>query len=152
MTGASGFLGGHITSKLLDAGYSVRATLRNETKAKEFLKSFAGKDVHTHIVPDITAEGAYVEAIQGTNFVIHSASPYTFKIKDIQKDLLDPAIQGTVRMLEAIDSCKTIKRLVLTSSFASIIDPFKGPRPDYSYTGMAFNSISTQSSLICKIS
>lgn len=135
LTGASGFLGSHIASQLLDAGYSVKATFRSDAKAKAFLEAFAGKSIKTHVVPDITEKGAYDECIVGADFVIHSASPFTFNIKDIQQDLLNPAIEGTTRMLEAVASCNTIKRLVLTSSFASAINPFKGPRPGYSYTG-----------------
>lgn len=58
--------------------------------------------------------------------VIHTASPFHFSVTDTKKDLLDPAINGTTGVLKAIKkSAPSVKRVVITSSFAAIVDSKK---------------------------
>lgn len=41
--------------------------------------------------------GAYDELFDGEHhFILHTASPVAFKVSDVQKDLIDPAVQGYV--------------------------------------------------------
>jgi nucleoside-diphosphate-sugar epimerase len=52
--------------------------------------------------------------------VIHTASPYHFHAKDA-KELLDPAIIGTTGILTSVQKyAPSVKRVVVTSSFAAI--------------------------------
>ncbi|CAI6088335.1 unnamed protein product, partial [Clonostachys chloroleuca] len=147
ITGASGFLGSHIAARLIDQGYKIRATFRSESKSQLFRNVLGGKNIETCIVADITAPGAFIEAIVGADFVIHTASPFTFEVTDIKKDLIQPAVEGTARMLEAIASSSTVKRLVLTSSFAAVVDPTKGPRAGYAYTEEDWNPMTPEKAL-----
>lgn len=56
--------------------------------------------------------------------VIHTASPFHFNFEDVQKNMLDPAINGTVGILKAVKAkAPTVKRVIITSSFAAIINP-----------------------------
>ena len=56
--------------------------------------------------------------------MIHTASPFHFNVTDPKKDLLDPAVIGTTGILKAIKkSAPTVKRVVITSSFAAIVAP-----------------------------
>jgi nucleoside-diphosphate-sugar epimerase len=67
--------------------------------------------------------------------VIHAASPYHFQAKSREEveDLLTTAENGTTGVLQAIKAhAPTVKRVVVTSSFASIFDPKKAP--DYQYS------------------
>jgi nucleoside-diphosphate-sugar epimerase len=44
-------------------------------------------------------------------------------VTDVKKDLIDPAVLGTTGILKAIkESCPAVKRVVITSSFAAILD------------------------------
>ncbi|CAG9951041.1 unnamed protein product [Clonostachys rosea f. rosea IK726] len=147
ITGASGFLGSHIAARLIDQGYKIRATFRSESKSQLLRNVLGGKNIETCIVADITAPGAFMEAIVGADFVIHTASPFTFKVIDINKDLIQPAVEGTSRMLEAIASSSTVKRVVLTSSFAAVVDPTKGPRAGYTYTEEDWNPMTPEKAL-----
>lgn len=64
----------------------------------------------------------------GTKFdyVIHTASPYSFKIDDPVNDFLNPAIKGTTGILKSIKAHgPSVKRVVITSSSAAIINPLK---------------------------
>ena len=77
--------------------------------------------------------GRLCEYNDGVDLVVHCASPFSFQIQDIQRDLIAPAVKGTAEILDTIKATPTVRRLVLTSSFAAVVDPFKGPRADYSY-------------------
>jgi nucleoside-diphosphate-sugar epimerase len=144
VTGASGFVAAHILNSLLSAGYSVRGTVRNEKSAAN-VRSTHGQygDLLTFaIVPDIIAPGAFDEVVKGVDGVIHTASPFVLSVADNERDLLTPAIKGTTNILEAIaKNAPGVKRVVLTSSFASIIDLSKGLRPGYTYTEADWNPV-----------
>ena len=47
------------------------------------------------------------------------ASPFLAKWEDTQKELVEPALNGTATVLESVGKSKdTVKRVVLTSSLA----------------------------------
>lgn len=49
---------------------------------------------------------------------------FHFNVTDPKKDMIDPAVLGTTNVLKAVaESCPTVKRVVVTSSFAAILDP-----------------------------
>ena len=59
--------------------------------------------------------------------VIHAASPFLDKFDD-PNELLDPAIKGTTGILKAIAKyAPTVRRVVITSSFASMVNENKAP-------------------------
>lgn len=61
-------------------------------------------------------------------------------MNDNEKDLLKPAINGTTSVLEAAKAnAPNVKRIVVTSSFASIIDPTKGTWPEHTYSEADWN-------------
>ena len=71
-----------------------------------------------------------------------------FNTTDSKKDLLDPAIIGTTGILKAIKkSAPTVKRVVITSSFAAVINPAKGVRPRYVYSESGWNPITEEEAL-----
>lgn len=49
-------------------------------------------------IADIAAPGAFIEIFKsektGFDYIIHTASPVTFSVNDVKKDLIDPAVQG----------------------------------------------------------
>jgi dihydroflavonol-4-reductase len=57
---------------------------------------------------------------------MHVASPYFIKAADPQRDLVDPAVQGTLSVLAAAAGAGTVKRVVMTSSFVAIEGPPEG--------------------------
>jgi dihydroflavonol-4-reductase len=54
--------------------------------------------------------------------VIHAASPYVLDVQDAQRDLVDPAVKGTLAMLQAAAGSARVKRVVVTSSMAAVTD------------------------------
>lgn len=59
--------------------------------------------------------------------------------------MLDPAVIGTTGILKSIKkSAPSVKRVVITSSFAAIINPSKANWPDHTYTEADWNPITQE--------
>ncbi|MBU1240910.1 NAD-dependent epimerase/dehydratase family protein [Myxococcota bacterium] len=125
ITGATGYVAGWIVKKLLDEGLTVHAPVRdpkNKSKTKyldELAASAPGKIVY--FAADLLTPGSYDAAMEGCELVFHTASPFINKVRDPQKDLVDPALKGTQNVLASVNSTQSVKRVVLTSSCAAII-------------------------------
>jgi len=148
LTGASGFIATHVLDILLEHGHSVRITVRSQDKADKLIAAHPGKEsqIDVAIVKDIAEVGAFDKAVQSDppfEAIIHTASPFHFNVTDTKKDLLDPAIQGTIGVLQAAKKyAPSVKRVVITSSFASILDSTKGTWPDHTYAEADWNPMS----------
>jgi NADPH-dependent methylglyoxal reductase len=84
----------------------------------------------------------YTDASICTNLTYdrHIASPLVIGVQDIANDLLKPAIQGTVGILQSALSSPTVKAIVVTSSFGSVVDPKLGWRAGYTYSAVSLLS------------
>ncbi len=123
LTGVSGFLGGHVASALLAAGYQVRGSVRNLAKADKVRDTLtkAGADVSRleFVALDLLKDDGWDAAAEGCRFLAHTASPFVLRMPTDKMDLIRPAIEGTERALNA--GLKAgVERVVLTSSMAAI--------------------------------
>ncbi|CAJ0552343.1 Ff.00g063220.m01.CDS01 [Fusarium sp. VM40] len=128
VTGGTGFVAGHVIDVLLKRGHSVVTTVRSPEKAESIRKVFQGvsnDDLDFAVVPDIAAKDAFQGLDKyGLEAALHVASPFHYNVTDPKKDLIDPAVLGTTSVLRALhEFCPTVKRVVVTSSFAAILDP-----------------------------
>lgn len=124
VTGGSGFLAGHCILSLLNAGYAVRATLRQPSGEQALREALAGAGIDAgdrlHIaICDLMDESGWDMAAEGCSQLLHVASPLAASVPKDEDDLIRPARDGTVRVLRAAHRAG-IKRAVLTSSFAAI--------------------------------
>ncbi|KAJ0421526.1 hypothetical protein BJY00DRAFT_282375 [Aspergillus carlsbadensis] len=145
VTGASGFLASHIIRIFLEAGYNVRGTVRSTSTTERVRARYPqfADQLSFAIVPDIAVPGAFNEAVNGVTGVIHTASPFALEVADNEKDLLQPAIQGTLNIVEAVaEHGLGVRRVVVTASFASMLDLDQGFRPGYRYTEADWNPCS----------
>lgn len=143
VTGAAGFIASRIVEQLLSRGYRVRGTVRSLKKDKElaFLRALPGAAERLSLVEaDLVVPGAFDAAVAGCGFVLHTASPYALDAADPQRDLVDPAVQGTRNVLASCARAGTVKRVVLTSSMAAITDE---PEGDHVLTEDDWNDKST---------
>ncbi|KAK2753699.1 methylglyoxal reductase (NADPH-dependent) gre2 [Onygenales sp. PD_40] len=129
LTGGSGFIAAHVLDSLLARGHSVVTTVRSEEKAQKIREAHPNvpKDkLDFAIVEDIAKLDAFDKAVISDppfETVIHTASPFHMKAVDNRKELIDPAINGTLGILRAIKrSAPTVTRVVITSSFAAVIN------------------------------
>jgi nucleoside-diphosphate-sugar epimerase len=141
LTGGSGFVAAHVLESLLSRGHSVVTTVRSQEKGEKILAAHPSrrKDILNYVlVPDMSKSGSFNEAVVSSppfEAVIHTASPYHFKANTEAeiKDLITTAVNGTKGILEAVKAhAPTVKRVVVTSSVAAIVDP-KKPMT-YTYT------------------
>jgi nucleoside-diphosphate-sugar epimerase len=124
VTGATGFVAGHVIAELLEHGYAVRATIRD----------LAGAGRRAHLVElarrtggelefaqaDLNGDAGWAAAVAGSVGVLHVASPFPATPPDDERELVDTAVEGTLRVLRACAAAGTVRRVVLTSSIAAI--------------------------------
>jgi uncharacterized protein YbjT (DUF2867 family) len=74
VTGINGYVAGHVTDSLLNAGYKVRGTVRSESSIQKVKKAYPDHQdrLSLVVVPDITVPGAFDEAVQGVAGVSES--------------------------------------------------------------------------------
>ncbi|KAI9158316.1 Ketoreductase azaE [Paramyrothecium foliicola] len=151
-------------TKLLEKGHSVVTTVRSEDKAEKIRNAYKDKAdrLEVVIVPDIAKEDAFDEVVKtpGLEVVMHTASPFHFKWTpvlvnessdygayhakhlpaDPKTELIDPAVVGTTGILKALKrSAPGVKRVVVTSSFASIISEGHLSDPNHTFTEKSWN-------------
>ncbi|KAK3370697.1 hypothetical protein B0H63DRAFT_487445 [Podospora didyma] len=146
VTGATGFIGAHIVDCLLGRGIRVRGTTRSAAKGASMIAArpqHAGRldfvQISDFSSPDIDLSGAFAGI--DINGVVHVASPFTYDTLDNEKELILPAINGVRAMLAAAAASKTVKRVVLTSSFAAVLDANRKAPLYFTYTGVDWNPL-----------
>ncbi|KAF0981595.1 hypothetical protein FDP41_012252 [Naegleria fowleri] len=154
VTGATGFIASHIVYQLLRKGYIVHATVRSVEKGRREIinniRDYESKNTEVGKLDqkvlderlicfeaDLLKEGSFKDAIEGCRFVHHTASPFKVHVQDAKRDLVDPAVKGTLnvlqecvklRKLQRNDDPSRLQRIILTSSIASITDSAKPNR------------------------
>ncbi|RLV93814.1 putative NADPH-dependent methylglyoxal reductase GRP2 [Spathaspora sp. JA1] len=126
VSGANGFIAQHIVKQLLEKGYSVVGSVRSESKGEALKKSTKSEKFSYEVVPHIGDEGAFDQALKRhpeVTVFLHTASPVTFAATDFDKEIIQPAIQGTKNALTAIKKhAPQVERVVVTSSVAAVVD------------------------------
>ncbi|KAL1555262.1 phenylacetaldehyde reductase-like [Salvia divinorum] len=129
VTGASGYIASWLVKLLLHRGYTVKATVRNlrDPSKVEHLKALEGADERLHLFEaDLLKEGSFDSVIDGCDAVFHTASPVILdNVNDPQVELIEPAVKGTLNVLGSCRKAHSVKRVVLTSSMATVA--FKKP-------------------------
>ncbi|KAK2643443.1 hypothetical protein Ddye_025206 [Dipteronia dyeriana] len=124
VTGGSGCIGSWLVRLLLDRRYTVHATVKNLNDDKEtaHLRALEGADTRLRLFQiDLLDYDSIVAAVSGCAGVFHLASPCIVdRVLDPQKELLDPAVKGTINVLTAAKAAG-VRRVVVTSSVAAII-------------------------------
>ena len=59
------------------------------------------------------------KAIEGADYLVHTASPFPLIMPKDENELIKPAVKGTMSALQAAHKNK-VKRVVITSSLAAI--------------------------------
>lgn len=148
LTGATGFVGSHILNALLEAGFSVRALVRNchpersercersrrnatqktpeptpDPTNKASGAEGASRSAHTseaveYVTGDLTRPGDLVDALKDCRYLVHCAALYSFNPRD-RAASYQVNVTGTAGLLEAA-YLAGVERGVLTSSSATL--------------------------------
>jgi len=119
VTGISGFVGQHCAAELLKKGYAVKGSVRSLSRIDEVLngikKEIDPKGNLEFCELDLMKDAGWDDAMEGCDYVLHVASPFVVKVPKDENELIKPAVEGTLRALEAAKKAG-VKRIVLTSS------------------------------------
>ena len=124
VTGGSGFIASHTILQLLNAGHSVRTTVRDlkrESEVRAMLKQ-GGTDAGDRLsffAAELQNDAGWAAAVDNCDYVLHVASPFPANVPKHEDELIVPAREGALRVLRAARDAG-VKRVVLTSSFAAI--------------------------------
>ena len=102
LTGISGWIAKHTAIELLNLGYEVLGTVRNNSlidQTKETISKYAPIDNLSFVELDLLKDDGWNEAAQGCKYVMHIASPFPYKVSNNRDSLLAPAVDGTLSCL-----------------------------------------------------
>jgi len=124
VTGGTGFIGSWCVQALLDAGYTVRTTvrdLRREPALRAWLHASTpfDDDRLTVVRADLEQPDGWDAAVADCDFVLHVASPTLRHTPANDDDLVVPAREGVLRVLRAARDAR-VRRVVLTSAFGAV--------------------------------
>lgn len=130
VTGASGYIASHLVKQLLELGDTVNATVRdlkNEKKIRHLLKmqkEWPGK--LNLFEADLNVAGSFDIAAQDCVTVYHVASPFLMEeqIKNAEKEVIEPALQGTRNVIAAVERSTSVELVVMTSTVGAIFGDY----------------------------
>jgi nucleoside-diphosphate-sugar epimerase len=111
LTGATGFIGGHVARKLRERGDDVVVLVRSPNKAAEL------RELGCELVEgDLSDEAAIRKGVQGCDSVIHVGAIYKVGIPKSERDAMwDANVRGTERVLDAAQEAG-VPRIVYVST------------------------------------
>ena len=129
VTGISGFIASHVALLLLYAGYSVRGSLRDPSRAGEVVASLtrAGADTSRleFVALDLLDDAGWREAMEGCRYLQHIASPLVVRQPRDRDTLVRPALEGTRRAVAAALALVALVASLLPAYRAASVDPLK---------------------------
>jgi dihydroflavonol-4-reductase len=137
VTGASGYIGSHVVKNLVEAGYAVRASVRDASRKDktEFLRAM--NDLGAASVEIFEADllqatkGAYDEVFAECSAVFHVAADLRTDPAygdGSQQRTYDAIMDGTRGVLASCRAARTVKRVLYTSSCAAVWSGWQGGR------------------------
>lgn len=125
VTGANGFVGKWVVIELLRAGFSVRGSVRSESKAEAVrvaVRAQVGEEALSRlefIRLSLLHDNHWDEAMAGLDAVMHVAAHIVDREPANMEEVVGPALEGTERVLR-FAAANGVHRIILTSSIATI--------------------------------
>ena len=113
LTGASGFVGGHVLRELLAAGIEVRALVREKSPRR----NLEGRDCEV-VVGDLRDPGALEGSLRGCELVFHCAADYRLFVRR-PEEMYAANVEATRALLQAAGRAG-VERFVHTSSVGAL--------------------------------
>ena len=133
LTGISGWIAKHTAIELLNAGYEVLGTIRNNKlfdQTKQTISKYASTEKLSFVELDLLKDDGWNEAAKGCRYIFHVASPFPMKVSSNRENLLPVAVDGTLRVLNAGLNAG-VEQIIKTSS---IVAMFRKPNRTNPYT------------------
>lgn len=127
VTGGSGFIAKHILLQLLNEGYDVCTSVRSDARENDIrgvmtahARESDDLDARLSFVRlDLSKDDGWETALEGCSALIHTASPFPLEQPKDEEELIRPAVDGTLRALNAAKAAG-LERVILTSSMVAI--------------------------------
>lgn len=134
--GGSGFIGSYITKAFLDHGFEVKVSATDITREDKFQHLMKLNNSENLYISELNVEDktTLLDFVYDCDIVIHGGTPFILDVKDPQKELFDPTIQGTINFLEAIKKTPGIEKVVFIASVAGWNTNFPFPADGKSAT------------------
>ena len=122
LTGISGWIAKHTAIELLNEGYEVLGTVRDNNlidQTKQTINKYASIEKLSFIELDLLKDEGWKEAAEGCKYIFHIASPFPIKVSKNRESLLPPAVDGTLRVLNAGLNAG-VEQIIKTSSIVAM--------------------------------
>jgi dihydroflavonol-4-reductase len=124
---------GHLIQQLLQRGYRVRATLRDDVYAQSELFAYLSRlqmaSELLEVVPldllTYSDDSTWKSAFEGVEYVMHVAGPVKLHDEDPENNIINPIVVGTQTILKYCQHTPTVKKLIYTSCFCAMTDVFE---------------------------
>ena len=133
LTGVSGWIAKHTAIELLNKGYEVLGTVRNNNlidQTRQTIGKYAPIEKLSFVELDLLKDEGWNEAAKGCKYIFHIASPFPIKVSRNREVLLPVAVDGTIRVLNAGLNAG-VEQIIKTSS---IVAMFRKPNRTNPYT------------------
>ena len=133
VTGVSGWIAKHTAIELLNEGYEVLGTVRNNNlidQTKETISKYAPIEKLAFVELDLLKDEGWNEAAKRCKYIMHIASPFPMKVSNNRNLLLPVAVDGTLRVLSAGLNAG-VEQIIKTSS---IVAMFRKPNRSNPYS------------------
>ena len=133
LTGVSGWIAKHTAIELLNKGYEVLGTIRNNNlidQTRQTIGKYAPIEKLSFVELDLLNDEGWNEAAKGCKYIFHIASPFPIKVSRNREVLLPVAVDGTKRVLNAGLNAG-VEQIIKTSS---IVAMFRKPNRTNPYT------------------
>ena len=147
VTGASGFIGGVVAAYALAAGYRVRAAVRDPANPKCMaLRALSGPAGGLELVAaELDSPAGWAQACAGATFILHVASPVPVGVvKDVEAEVIRPAIAGNLNVLAAAAATPTVARVVIISSMSAVSEGRTAEWPTHIFTEQDWSDTTQQ--------
>ncbi len=139
VSGGSGYIAMYCIKILIEKGYNVLTSVRDESQKELVKKSFKTHNIAqenlTFTILDLLKDDGWDEALKGCDYVLHVASPVIPGNVD-EDSIVKPAVDGMTRCLNAAIK-NGAKKFVQTSSYAAIYGNNKSHHGDDDWTDLS---------------
>jgi dihydroflavonol-4-reductase len=125
VSGVNGFVGAQVAKDLLESGYVVNGTVRRLPDCSLAHLTCLPEAEHSFrpFEADLLTPDCFDEATRGCDYAVHCASPSSMDhVADAEKELVHPAVEGTLSFLESCRKSGSVEKVVMTGCSTAITD------------------------------